>query len=282
MQRLDFFRNSSIFPAKASFERVLFSFVAAFVVFIHLLLGSFLYFQSSWSSGSLKKRPSKIVVQTIALTSSIKTQVTPSSYHPLVENSHFELEGGINPIEKKATDSEKKGLSTATEKKAVPSITKKPLKKETIKKENVKRLSTPSSTKKIESKQNGEKQKRLAEIQKKIASIQTVSAPSLSMEGISNKNVRPSKELGSQGSYADVLIDRLRKSLEFPEYGKVDIELTLDRSGKVLKIKILSDESQKNRQYVEKMVPQLKFSPFGLFFPGESSHTFVVSLHNEL
>lgn len=83
-------------------------------------------------------------------------------------------------------------------------------------------------------------------------------------------------------TYHEELMHRLRSQLHMPEYGNVDIELTLSRSGKVLSFKILRDENRNNRQYIEKAIPPLSFPPFGHYFNGETQHAFVITLSNDL
>lgn len=82
-------------------------------------------------------------------------------------------------------------------------------------------------------------------------------------------------------SYQDVLINRLKDQLQMPEYGDVDIEITITRSGKILRYKILRDENKTNRQYIEKAIPSLQLPPFGKEFEGESQHTFIITLSND-
>ncbi len=83
-----------------------------------------------------------------------------------------------------------------------------------------------------------------------------------------------------EASYQDELVTRLKMLLQLPEYGTVDIELTLSRSGKVLKFKIMRDESANNRRYIEKNIPTMHFHPFGSSFEGKAEHTFVIRLSN--
>lgn len=83
------------------------------------------------------------------------------------------------------------------------------------------------------------------------------------------------------GAYQEVLIGRLKSQLQLPEYGCVDVELTLSKAGKVLKLKVLRDENAKNRLYIEKHLPAMHFPPFDSSFQGKSEYTFVIRLSNE-
>lgn len=60
------------------------------------------------------------------------------------------------------------------------------------------------------------------------------------------------------------------------------IKLTLDKSGSVVKVAIVSAESAVNKAYVEKNVATMSFPPFGTNFGNENQHTFSITLSNEL
>jgi hypothetical protein len=78
------------------------------------------------------------------------------------------------------------------------------------------------------------------------------------------------------------LSSRLQSQLQLPEYGGVDIELTLSNAGKVLQLKIVQAENQRNRSYIEKAILTISFPPFGRAFAGASQHTFRIALGNQL
>lgn len=82
-------------------------------------------------------------------------------------------------------------------------------------------------------------------------------------------------------SYRDELAYRLKHTLKMPDYGQVKIKLTLERSGKVANVQIVSSESAKNKQYVEKMIPTLVFPPFGTRFQDAKQYSFMITLKNE-
>jgi colicin import membrane protein len=83
-------------------------------------------------------------------------------------------------------------------------------------------------------------------------------------------------------SYYDELASRLKLLLRLPEFGEVKVKLTLERSGKFVKVTIENSKSDANRKYVEKTMPSLKFPSFGSNFDKMSQYTFVISLSNEL
>lgn len=82
-------------------------------------------------------------------------------------------------------------------------------------------------------------------------------------------------------SYSGEVASRLKKGLRLPDYGAVKIKLTLDRTGKVIKVETVHSESSKNKTYVESKVPTLLFPPFGQRFKEASENTFVITLQND-
>jgi colicin import membrane protein len=85
----------------------------------------------------------------------------------------------------------------------------------------------------------------------------------------------------SEVNYRNEVAGRLKSALRLPDYGAVKIKLTLDRSGKVTQVEVISSESQKNKLYVEKTLLTLLFPNFGTHFKGAAQYTFLVTLNNE-
>lgn len=83
-------------------------------------------------------------------------------------------------------------------------------------------------------------------------------------------------------SYGEELVTRLKLLLRLPEYGDVKVNLTLDRAGKVSKVAILNADSMKNRSYIEKILPELSFPPFGTHYASAAEYTFSITLSNEI
>lgn len=86
---------------------------------------------------------------------------------------------------------------------------------------------------------------------------------------------------GTEATYRDELSMKLRRLLRLPEFGDVKLKLTLERSGKIANVSVLSAQSSLNRTYIESTLPTLKFSDFGKNFSGQSQYTFVINLTNE-
>lgn len=85
-----------------------------------------------------------------------------------------------------------------------------------------------------------------------------------------------------ESSYQEELSSMLKLLLRLPEFGQVQIELTLDRLGNVKKIKVVKSESDRNRAYIENAITALSFPPFGHHFSGSPEHTFHIKLDNKM
>jgi colicin import membrane protein len=81
-------------------------------------------------------------------------------------------------------------------------------------------------------------------------------------------------------SYRDELAHRLKLLMKLPEYGELQLKLTLDRSGKVVTVKILQSASKSNRTHVEKILPTLKMPAFGKNFGNQAEYTFSITMSN--
>lgn len=86
----------------------------------------------------------------------------------------------------------------------------------------------------------------------------------------------------AERTYYDELVSRLKLSLKLPDYGEVKLQLTVNRSGKVVTVKEVKSKSSKNKDYIQKALPKLHLPPFGQNFTGETEHTFRLTLSNEL
>lgn len=84
-----------------------------------------------------------------------------------------------------------------------------------------------------------------------------------------------------EAAYRDELAHRLKLYLKLPEYGDVKIVLTLERSGKVAGVKVISTQSKKNAAYIEKQLPALMFPSFGGNFSKAAIYDFTLVLSNE-
>ncbi len=93
----------------------------------------------------------------------------------------------------------------------------------------------------------------------------------VSAESSSTLNVR---EIG----YRDELGARLKSLLKLPEHGQVNIKLTLDRLGKVMKLDVVNSGSDKNKKYIESTIKTLTFPSFQGAFKDFPEYTFSITL----
>jgi colicin import membrane protein len=109
-------------------------------------------------------------------------------------------------------------------------------------------------------------------------SIQTESQLTLSSLNSSNSISDDSFEL----SYESTLQLYLKAHLILPEWGNVDIYLTVEKSGKVKSVKILKSDSKINKEYIEANLPKITLPPFGKHFAEKNEKSFNITLSNAL
>jgi len=110
----------------------------------------------------------------------------------------------------------------------------------------------------------------IAAVPSAIMSLQIDDLPDHSGPKLSDQEMR----------YRDELVSRLKLHLRLPEVGDVKVKLTLERTGKVAKVVIVSAESAVNRKFLEEKLPSITFSPFGNF-SSDAQYTFALTLSNE-
>ena len=81
----------------------------------------------------------------------------------------------------------------------------------------------------------------------------------------------------SSTSYISQVAWRLKKTLRFPEYGSVQVEIRISKEGRVEQISVLASENTKNRAYVEATIPTLFFGSN----PNQTTITYTFLLNNE-
>lgn len=87
---------------------------------------------------------------------------------------------------------------------------------------------------------------------------------------------------GGELSYRDELASRLQLLLKLPETGKIQIKLTLSKTGKFVKLVVINSPNGLNKQYIEKSLPTLALPGFGDQFGGVNEHTFSITLTSDL
>lgn len=120
----------------------------------------------------------------------------------------------------------------------------------------------------------------LEELEEAVAKIDEKSKKVYSSPKLDVPQLMTTPEVGSffvgEPSYEESLVAHLHQSLNLPEYGEVKIQLTLHKNGSVAKLVVLKAESLKNKTYLEKNLPLLKFPHL------EKEETFVFTFCNEI
>ena len=83
-------------------------------------------------------------------------------------------------------------------------------------------------------------------------------------------------------TFHEIIVSYLHEALNLPEHGEVKIELTLRQDGSVAKLIVLKSESEKNKSYLEKSLPSLKFPILDGMFSNKTQQTFILTFCNEL
>lgn len=78
--------------------------------------------------------------------------------------------------------------------------------------------------------------------------------------------------------FEKTMIVNLQKNLILPEKGKMKIEVTLSKEGKLIDWKVLQTSSQKNLAYLTGKLPQLVFPSFTDDFIQYKQYTFILTL----
>lgn len=111
-------------------------------------------------------------------------------------------------------------------------------------------------------------------VAKETASPKTIST-SLPQTMGDLKSQQTSRE--SSANYISQVAWKLKKTLRFPEYGSVRIEMTISKEGRVERVSVLASENTKNRSYVESTIPTLSFASN----PNQTAITYIFLLNNE-
>lgn len=90
------------------------------------------------------------------------------------------------------------------------------------------------------------------------------------------------QEASPEAHYIADLIRRLQLNVRLPEPGEVRVKLTLNRSGVVTSVKVVSGKTEKVKQAIAEKLRSITFSSFGRSFSGETDHSFLLRLSNDL
>lgn len=229
-------------------------YVSLIVVASHLLFS--LFFLDNKTEEAIKKTP--LVVKTVRLQE--KTQgasnlssASPALAAPVVKK---EIPKAVKPktaekVSKEVQPKKSEGKEKEVAKQLKQSLNKA---KESLEKINVEPRAAPSTPK-----------------DSSVAFVSSLNAEAFQENALSSENA----------VYQDELVFTLRQNLKLPEYGKVDILLTLSSKGEVVLLKIESAKSALNRAYVERELPRLIFAPFKGSFAKNSEFLFHITLTND-
>jgi protein TonB len=84
-----------------------------------------------------------------------------------------------------------------------------------------------------------------------------------------------------EASYLPLLVHALKTHLELPEEGKVRIQLTVLKSGRVEKVQVLYAESENNKTYLQHKLIHMELPPFSNELAGKVKHTFTLNFCHE-
>lgn len=276
------------------------SFFSAF--FLHIAALFLVFYGESTLSLPHKKTAPKVFVQTVQLKQSVKEK-TPfvSMDTPPITPSKLIADAPLPVVSQKI---EKIPVQTPTK----PKTAQKPLppqkkREKTLSASVNKKTPTVTEEKKEPNRELEKKQKML---QEKLAflsasrkemelakndAVPTVSSSfpsvkkieSLQIDSVRIEEVGMSSSWGTaEIKYRDQIAHQLKKSLKLQEKGAIKIKLTISSQGKILRQEIVNSESKKNLDYIQQMLPHLKFPAFDPhLFDGASTYTIFITLDNE-
>lgn len=273
------------------------------VVVLHFI--ALTYFSEDSKPATLLKPAAKVVVKTVKLKEERKleksapVQAGKAVEHKKIAESPKDVPESLPKVVEKPVEVQKEALKPKVE-------AKKKVVKESPKPPAVKREAKPvpkQAVPKVEAqkgKSDEQKKKLLRQAQESLAKIDKTSDKLVAnVKGTAGKKGADALKTpgrlealtidaqsvagwsAGESLYRDELSAQLKLFLRLPELGKVEVRLTLLRSGQVSKVLIVSSESEMNAAYVKSALPNLVFSPFGSNFAKAGQYTFHITLTNE-
>lgn len=242
------------------------SFISGFVLLMHALFIAWLLLVNPLSQAKVKSKP--LLVQTISLKAiSSKTQPTPPQRaQPSSPTKEKPTEIKPSATPKKAED-KKNFLPNKPELKE----SKKTVTNPQLERQQALLAKAQQSIGKMDDHSVKLADKNEFAIPEKIASL-----------AVDSMLVATSRALAEKDqSYRETLAAYLKQQLRLPEFGEINIRLTLKRDGTVAKIEILSADNAVNKHYVEKTLAKLKMPLFGKSFANENEVTFTLTMKGE-
>jgi outer membrane biosynthesis protein TonB len=244
--------------------------IALFVTSVHLLLIFLFCFSPVKKPISPKKH---IAVRTIQPKTRTSTAVAPRP-----------SKGGESSVsavapKPKVTKKETVKKEAAPKSKTTAAAKPAPVKSKPInqKKPAMVEKGKPKKTPKAPDKVWKEIDEALAKIDDKVYSKRQSKLDVPKMKGTSPL-LLPFEEVDEgEGTEEETLGSFLSSSLNLPEFGEVKIQLTIKKDGSVARLVVLQTESRKNKAYLEKHLPLLRF-PLIL----DKEKTFTLTFCNEI
>lgn len=251
----------------------------------HLL--AILLLTLSWAEKPQHVKNERMFIQTVSLKKSVPVQsvtlpLPPSESAKTASSSKNREVPSPNPVPLEKLEAKDKPAPPPAKKVIKPS---KPQEKKSLQppaKKNIEDSSTKEMVRK--------KQQILKEAQESLSQINQPSAKSKHLqmpEAIGTLQIETdSKTFGnanlkSELSYRNELAQVLQDYLKLQEFGNVKLELTIQRDGSLVSMKVLSAESVKNQHYLEEKLKTFRFPPFGSSFEKETKKTFIISIKNK-
>lgn len=284
-------------------------FIALLVIVLHgIFLCLTFYFQTDLPN--VKTKHKKLTVQTISLKPVQQAAITHFSTQEEIEIAEIasiaevleiepvkEVEAiKVEPVKKREPIKKVEPVKKVESKKIEPSKKVEPVKKieptKTIKSVNkVENKKSVDKTAQETQAKNAKQKEFLAIAKQNLAKIDKIEVSkvnskkailpeqigTLSVDAVvltENSGSLNVRELG----YRDELGARLKKLLKLPEHGEVKIKLTLDKTGKFIRVDIVNTESDKNKKYIENTIKTLTFPSFQGAFQNLPEYTFSITL----
>ncbi|HUD01882.1 MAG TPA: hypothetical protein VMR37_06110 [Rhabdochlamydiaceae bacterium] len=241
--------------------------IALFVASVHLIMIFVLCFSPVKKNLTPKKH---IAVRTIQPKAQSKTR-TAATAAPRAIKKAAASESGAAPKPKAAPKKEAKAKTPQTAAAKQPPVKSKPIQQ---KKPAMVEKGKPKKPKaKAPDKVWKEIDEALAKIDDKVYSKSQSKLDVPQMKGSSSSKI-PFPDLGEieeEGTDEESLVSFLHTSLNLPEFGEVKIQLTVKKDGSVGRLVVLEAQNQKNKAYLEKHLPLLRFP---LILDKEKTFTF--------
>ena len=244
--------------------------IALFVTSVHLAILFLLCFSPVKKQAPLKKHIAVRTIQPKTQTRSIAAPRPAKKSGSSETASAPKTQAAKQPAAKQGT-SPKKPAPKAAAPKPAP-VKSKPI---TQKKPAMVEKGKPKKTPKAPDKVLQEIDEALAKIDDKVYSKPHVK---LDVPQIKGTAPLPFPDFGEmEGTDEETLGSFLSSSLNLPEFGEVKIQLTIKKDGTVARLIVLQAESKKNKAYLEKHLPLLRF-PLIL----DKEKTFTLTFCNEI